>query len=618
MPNNAELPTSVKKFKKSLSKAIEEKDWQTLLSWLQSAWGLIEDYKSLLSEELIALIQLGHLKSCIEALNSTNAETKIIQDVQIILGKDEQPEGLSVEVLAYCYRALVNVLKIMGFNVQETEVSPHMAYRRLTIKATYGLEEVLTKAFRNTLGLNFNINVAQEAKKSVSILNGLKDCLLELKIRLTTEILSETGYYLSVKVENAINFAALLETLTVFGIDFQLPTEGQNNLRIPFSDALEKLCCAQEFSRFISVFKESFEHQVANATAANLYQAGGEADLANDFKRAYILYKLAISKEQGHLGARCNLAMLIIENRVDSKAGEDGKYAISLLIEGAERGHMRSAYRLAILYQQGNKIHGVAVDLVKALEYFTKAWELIPGNVKNTSELAKKIENEIFKIRQSPFFAVPKVVAPLPQVRQQQQQQAQPVLEKTSLMPARQTTSIQAQQAKPERVLPQVVRQAASIAVTHGAAAGVVNDDEVVGASGQQHSNITDLALALRVYSGTFPESYEKIWQLGSGDFLKSAQLLLRDYTKDNSAVIRLFTGHWNRHHIAEITSILADQNLSNENALVERLLELRPSLKNQHGSLAARIEFIFDKYRKTESDLRSNIRARRPCAYSN
>lgn len=94
--------------------------------------------------------------------------------------------------------------------------------------------------------------------------------------------------------------------------------------------------------------------------------------------------------------------------------------------------------------------------------------------------------------------------------------------------------------------------------------------------------------------SASFPQSYYSIWNANNQRSTKQKTIaLLKDYTKENSYFGsffgRLFTGHWNRHHVDEISDILKNHFESTDD-LLSRVKEINPE---KGGSLARRIAFI-------------------------
>tara|TARA_B100000989_G_C19532054_1_gene470626 strand:+ start:3229 stop:4749 length:1521 start_codon:yes stop_codon:yes gene_type:complete len=89
------------------------------------------------------------------------------------------------------------------------------------------------------------------------------------------------------------------------------------------------------------------------------------------------------------------------------------------------------------------------------------------------------------------------------------------------------------------------------------------------------------------------PASYKEL--TGSGDNnLSKARALLADYTKNDSALARFFTGHWNRHHVSTVNNIVNKIDNNQYHDIHELLSELY-AINNQNltGSLARRITFI-------------------------
>lgn len=81
---------------------------------------------------------------------------------------------------------------------------------------------------------------------------------------------------------------------------------------------------------------------------------------------------------------------------------------------------------------------------------------------------------------------------------------------------------------------------------------------------------------------------------------MDKAKALLVDYTKSNSNWTLFWTGHWNRHYIKEVQTILNNMDTTNPNiekpiadieALMDALDEINP--KNLADSLAKRMKFI-------------------------
>lgn len=113
-----------------------------------------------------------------------------------------------------------------------------------------------------------------------------------------------------------------------------------------------------------------------------------------------------------------------------------------------------------------------------------------------------------------------------------------------------------------------------------------------------------------------YPKSYRDIWdsnkihpqaeeklnfestrELGNTQIsereLKQAKALLLDYTKNDSAIKRFFTAHWNRKHIAVVTAALDNKKLDTVNKLVAHIRYTIGDGLDIHGSLARRLDFI-------------------------
>lgn len=100
-----------------------------------------------------------------------------------------------------------------------------------------------------------------------------------------------------------------------------------------------------------------------------------------------------------------------------------------------------------------------------------------------------------------------------------------------------------------------------------------------------------------------YPQSYGRLIA-GVPDNLSKARRILDDYTKGDSAICRFFTGHWNRHHVAEVHVLVLriDGGGPDPITTVEELLEELNNIElvNPVGSLARRIEFIRDYCQKS------------------
>lgn len=91
-----------------------------------------------------------------------------------------------------------------------------------------------------------------------------------------------------------------------------------------------------------------------------------------------------------------------------------------------------------------------------------------------------------------------------------------------------------------------------------------------------------------------FPATYNEIWNQHNGNSdINRIKALLRDYTKEDSIFGsfwgRIFTGHWNRHHVTMVHDIIKARYSSVEDLIAE-LKALNP---RKDGSLDRRISFI-------------------------
>jgi hypothetical protein len=108
------------------------------------------------------------------------------------------------------------------------------------------------------------------------------------------------------------------------------------------------------------------------------------------------------------------------------------------------------------------------------------------------------------------------------------------------------------------------------------------------------------------------PGSYKILYRQDQ-EPLSGARALLNDYTKSNSACLRYFYGHWNRHHVKEVALIVKkidDKSLTTPDEVMSELLKI--TLINPRGSLARRIQFLnqkFDAEQKVETTNTSGIK---------
>lgn len=99
-------------------------------------------------------------------------------------------------------------------------------------------------------------------------------------------------------------------------------------------------------------------------------------------------------------------------------------------------------------------------------------------------------------------------------------------------------------------------------------------------------------------FKPTYPSSYKKIVK-DLPETLLQARALLDDYTKHYSVISRFFHGHWNRHHVSDVNTILQRKDIDSVEELLGELEEVR--LVNPNGSLAKRIQFIKDNILQPE-----------------
>ncbi len=108
------------------------------------------------------------------------------------------------------------------------------------------------------------------------------------------------------------------------------------------------------------------------------------------------------------------------------------------------------------------------------------------------------------------------------------------------------------------------------------------------------------------------PASYSKI-PTETNTLLWNIRDILNDYTKGNSSVVRIFTGHWNRHHLREIAGIVSQIDLRSLASGADVIRELKQiKLTNKTGSLARRIQFIVEEEARVSeclSTVRSGLR---------
>ena len=99
------------------------------------------------------------------------------------------------------------------------------------------------------------------------------------------------------------------------------------------------------------------------------------------------------------------------------------------------------------------------------------------------------------------------------------------------------------------------------------------------------------------------PVSYRRLYQQDENPLL-GARALLNDYTKSDSACLRFFYGHWNRHHVKEVARIVRkidEGHITSTEQLITGLSKI--TLVNQCGSLARRIQFLEQQFNDLRKD---------------
>lgn len=94
--------------------------------------------------------------------------------------------------------------------------------------------------------------------------------------------------------------------------------------------------------------------------------------------------------------------------------------------------------------------------------------------------------------------------------------------------------------------------------------------------------------------AGSLKTARTKINDVKIKDSIAKAAFILNEYTDSNSSALRFFRGHWNRHHIKDVSEIIKkiDLNLiSTKNELKQELNQIK--LVNQNGSFAQCIKLI-------------------------
>lgn len=119
-------------------------------------------------------------------------------------------------------------------------------------------------------------------------------------------------------------------------------------------------------------------------------------------------------------------------------------------------------------------------------------------------------------------------------------------------------------------------------------------DEQNTSSLGQESVRFHELYLG-----STFSPEYDKLWNESNGSLFENVKAILLDYTKNDSTIKRLFTFHWNRHHVSEVThalSSLPDDKTDEEklDLLLDSLGKI--TLNNSDGTLGSRIAYIVAK----------------------
>lgn len=91
-----------------------------------------------------------------------------------------------------------------------------------------------------------------------------------------------------------------------------------------------------------------------------------------------------------------------------------------------------------------------------------------------------------------------------------------------------------------------------------------------------------------------YQRELQSIWSNTPGNNWARIRAILCDYTKNNSTLFRIFTGHWNRHHVDKVHQIYRHSNGKSPQMILNELKTI--SLVNTAGTLEAIIAFLEDK----------------------
>jgi RavJ, Peptidase domain/Domain of unknown function (DUF5617) len=106
-----------------------------------------------------------------------------------------------------------------------------------------------------------------------------------------------------------------------------------------------------------------------------------------------------------------------------------------------------------------------------------------------------------------------------------------------------------------------------------------------------------------------FPASYTQMWKQAKNEVtmdgsattnkqqLEQMKKILNDYTKGNSRLKRFFTGHWNRHHVKAVNSLVKDIDagrVKSAKELITKMEEIAPKNKPANeSSFKRRLDFM-------------------------
>jgi len=110
------------------------------------------------------------------------------------------------------------------------------------------------------------------------------------------------------------------------------------------------------------------------------------------------------------------------------------------------------------------------------------------------------------------------------------------------------------------------------------------------------------LAPLMQIAKRRWPQSYWKLIR-ETPNTMQQARVILEDYTKGDSALRRFVSGHWNRHHIGEVTRLVHYINQGLITSMEDLIYEIEQiKTPNTTGSLARRFSFLAHKESKPRS----------------